>query len=178
MVYLTQDVNEYTVYSHKIPSFSSYSFPFLLLERNLGVSQPCIRSFDRSYAQVCRRNQNTVACRGVAMQRPRDKRIYQGRFWTTALYTSSRNNRHEGNNRRAVFSMWPVPRCYKQGTRLELRQYCEGVGEERTWAGGRGLAIVGAVTRKRLVEHYRLCALVKCKCDNSDSVIVIRSYDL
>jgi hypothetical protein len=26
-----------------------------------------------------------VACRAVAMQRPRDGRIYQGRFWATAL---------------------------------------------------------------------------------------------
>jgi hypothetical protein len=25
----------------------------------------------------------TVACRTVAMQRPRDGRMYQGRFWTT-----------------------------------------------------------------------------------------------
>jgi hypothetical protein len=27
---------------------------------------------------------------------------------------------HERNNRRAVFSVWSVPRCYKQGSELEL----------------------------------------------------------
>jgi hypothetical protein len=34
---------------------------------------------------------------------------------------------------------------------LELSQFCTGVCEERTSASGRGLATVGAVTRKRLV---------------------------
>jgi hypothetical protein len=50
--------------------------------------------------------------------------------------------------------MWSVPRCYKEGIRLELsvdRQFCAGVCEDRTRAGGRGIAIVVAVTRKRLV---------------------------
>jgi hypothetical protein len=39
---------------------------------------------------------------------------------------------------------------------FELSQFCTGVCEERTWVGGRGIAIVGAVTRKRIVtdsEH-------------------------
>jgi hypothetical protein len=30
-------------------------------------------------------------------------------------------------NRGAVFSMWPVPRCYKQGIRLELSHFRTGV---------------------------------------------------
>jgi hypothetical protein len=70
---------------------------------------------------------NILACRVVAMQRPRDGRIYQGRFWATARQKRSRGNRQERNNRRAVFSMWFVPRCYKQGTRLELSSVQESV---------------------------------------------------
>jgi hypothetical protein len=34
----------------------------------------------------------------------------------------------ERNNRRAVFSMWSVPGCYKQ----VLVQFCAGVCEDRT----------------------------------------------
>jgi hypothetical protein len=33
--------------------------------------------------------QNTVARTAVAMERPRDGRIYEGCFWTTARYTRS-----------------------------------------------------------------------------------------
>jgi hypothetical protein len=55
------------------------------------------------------------------------------------------------NNGRAVFPRWSVPTCYKQGTKLVNNQFCTGVCEERTWAGGRRMTIVGAVTRKRLV---------------------------
>jgi hypothetical protein len=53
--------------------------------------------------------------------------------------------------------MWSMPRCYKQGTSSELSQFsvesqfCTGVCEERTFAEGRGIANVVAVTRKRLV---------------------------
>jgi hypothetical protein len=45
------------------------------------------------YSQILNNNTTTydgtfteyvVACRAVAMQRPRDGRIYQGRFWATA----------------------------------------------------------------------------------------------
>jgi hypothetical protein len=71
-----------------------------------------------------------------------------------------RSNTHE-SNRRTVFSMWSLPRCYEQGTRLELSQFPTGVCEERTSAGDRGIAIVGAVTRKRLVtdwEHWTVCS--------------------
>jgi hypothetical protein len=68
-----------------------------------------------------------VACRAVAMQRPRD-----GSFMGNGSVTRSRRNRHERNYRRDVFSVWSVPRCYKQGTRLEASQFCTGVCEERT----------------------------------------------
>jgi hypothetical protein len=52
-----------------------------------------------------------------------------------------------------VFSMWFVPRCYKQGTRLEFSSVRESVKR------GRGITIVGAVTRTRLVtENTRLCS--------------------
>jgi hypothetical protein len=36
------------------------------------------------------------------------------------------------NNGRAVFSMWSVLRCYKQGTRSVDGQFCMGVCEEGT----------------------------------------------
>jgi hypothetical protein len=41
---------------------------------------------------------NIVAYRAVAMQQPRDGRIYQGRFWATARYTHSRSNESTRNN--------------------------------------------------------------------------------
>jgi hypothetical protein len=53
----------------------------------------------------------------------------------------------------ALFSMWPVPICYKQGARLELSQFCTGVCEERTWAlESDEYPLLEAVVRKRLVE--------------------------
>jgi hypothetical protein len=51
-----------------------------------------------------------------------------------------------------MFSMWFVPRCYKQGTMLELNQFCMGVWEERASAGGREIDTGGAVNKKRLVN--------------------------
>jgi hypothetical protein len=75
------------------------------------------------------------------MQRPRDVRIYQGRFWATARKTRSReisngttaiarqrilNNATVGrNNTRTVFSMWSVPRCYRD--KVSSVQFCMGV---------------------------------------------------
>jgi hypothetical protein len=59
------------------------------------------------------------------------------------------------NNATAVFSMWSVLRSLELMSSLKV-QFCTGVCEERTSAGGRGITIVGAVTRKRLVtdtEH-------------------------
>jgi hypothetical protein len=63
--------------------------------------------------------------------------------------------------REKLFSMWSVSRCYKQGTRLELSSVRESV-KRRLELGGRGIATVGAVTWKRLVNILRtkLCALV------------------
>jgi hypothetical protein len=49
--------------------------------------------------------------------------------------------------------MWSVPRCYKQGTSLELlvssvrESVKRGLEPE-----GRGIAVVGSVTEKRLVN--------------------------
>jgi hypothetical protein len=53
-----------------------------------------------------------------------------------------------------LFHIWSVPKYYKQRTRLELSQFCRGVCEKRTWVGGRGIAIVEAVTTKRLVTDW------------------------
>jgi hypothetical protein len=58
--------------------------------------------------------------------------------------------------------MWSVPRCYKKGTRLELSQFSTAVCEERTWAGGRGRANVGDVTRKRLVTDCMYVCMYVC----------------
>jgi hypothetical protein len=43
-----------------------------------------------------------------------------GRHVPVARQKIRNNATVERNNGRAVFSMWSVPRCYKQGTRLEL----------------------------------------------------------
>jgi hypothetical protein len=44
-----------------------------------------------------------------------------------------------------------VVRAERFGIYSVEREFCTGVCEERTLAGGRGIAIVGADTRKRLV---------------------------
>jgi hypothetical protein len=75
------------------------------------------------------------------MKRPRDGRIYQGHFWATALQTRSRSNGHERKNRRVLFPVWSVPRCYQQETRLQLSQFYTGVSP-----------LLKSVTRKRLVK--------------------------
>jgi hypothetical protein len=49
-------------------------------------------------------------------------------------------------NERSVFPMWSV-----QGEKSVDNEFCTTVCEERTSAGGKGIAIVGAVTRKQLV---------------------------
>jgi hypothetical protein len=58
-----------------------------------------------------------VACKAVALQRPRD-----GQHVLAAV--------HEYSNRRAMFSVWSLPKCYKQGTRLELSFVREDVKRE------------------------------------------------
>jgi hypothetical protein len=59
------------------------------------------------------------------------------------------------NNGTAVFSTWSVSRSYKRDevSSLVESEFCKGVCEEITRAGGRGIAIVGAVTGKRLVTN-------------------------
>jgi hypothetical protein len=79
-------------------------------------------------------------------------------------------------NRGMVFSTWSVPRCYKQGTRVELWQLVGAI--IRCWKGAaikrglepgsRGIAIVKSVTRKWLVKLLQAgkdlaCTLVICK---------------
>jgi hypothetical protein len=57
------------------------------------------------------------------------------------------------NNRRAVFSMWSVPRCYKHGSRLVYSQFCTGVCEERTWGReAEESPLLEAIARKRPVK--------------------------
>jgi hypothetical protein len=94
--------------------------------------------------------EHIVSRRTVAMQRSRNERIYRDRFWATARETRSRSNRHEPNSGRPVFSMWSVPRCYKQGIRLELSSAQECV-KKVLEPGGRGIATFRAIVRKRLV---------------------------
>jgi hypothetical protein len=55
------------------------------------------------------------------------------------------------SNGRPVFSMWSMPRCYKQETKSFDSQFCAGVCEERTSARDREIYIVVAVTRKCVV---------------------------
>jgi hypothetical protein len=95
------------------------------------------------------------------MQRPRDGRIYQDRFWATARFTFPAATRHQRNNRRAVFSMWSVPRRYKQATRLDqvVSPVWESLKKELE-PGGRGMTIVVAVTRKRLVTLRTLARVL------------------
>jgi hypothetical protein len=48
--------------------------------------------------------------------------------------------------------MWSVPRCYKQGTSLELSQFCTGVCKDRTSAReAEQSSLLEAAARKRLV---------------------------
>jgi hypothetical protein len=54
--------------------------------------------------------------------------------------------------RRAVFSMWSVPRCYKQWTRLELSEFCTGVCEENLSGEAEKSPLLEAVARERLVK--------------------------
>jgi hypothetical protein len=57
------------------------------------------------------------------------------------------------NNGRTVFSMWIVPRCYKERTKLVDSQFCTGVSEERTSAHeAEESPLLEAVARERLVN--------------------------
>jgi hypothetical protein len=49
--------------------------------------------------------------------------------------------------------MWSMPRCYKQGTRLELSQVYMGVCEVRTWAHeAEESPLLEAIARKCLMK--------------------------
>jgi hypothetical protein len=49
----------------------------------------------------------------------------------------------------------PCRDIISKGHKVSVVQFYRGVCEERTWAGGRGIAIVGAVTRKRLITDWK-----------------------
>jgi hypothetical protein len=56
------------------------------------------------------------------------------------------------NNGKIVFSLWSVPRCYTQGAGLDSVDSSERESVKiGLQPGGRGIGIVGAVTRKRLI---------------------------
>jgi hypothetical protein len=75
------------------------------------------------------------------------------------------------NNRRIVVFVWSVPRFCKQGDKVRAVRESVKTGLN---PGGRGLAVVGTVTRKCLVTLRTLdCVLwwiVKCR--NSENIIV------
>jgi hypothetical protein len=53
-----------------------------------------------------------------------------------------------------LFSTWSVQGCYTQGTNSLINSVVSSVRESvkrELWPGGRGIATVGAFTRKRLV---------------------------
>jgi hypothetical protein len=55
------------------------------------------------------------------------------------------------NNGNGVFLRGPCRDVISKEQSQLIVQFCTGVGEESTRPGDRGTAIVGAVTRKRLV---------------------------
>jgi hypothetical protein len=57
----------------------------------------------------------------------------------------------EHNNWRAMFLCGPCQDVIGKGKKSVDSQFCMGACDERTWAGGRGIATVGAVARKHLV---------------------------
>jgi hypothetical protein len=91
-----------------------------------------------------------------------------GRFWATAGYTRSRGNEHERNNRRMVFSMWSVMRCYNLvswSSEFSCEQYqpadhCMSIEAEES-------PLLRAVSKQWLgktIKNWGLaCAVVICK---------------
>jgi hypothetical protein len=55
-----------------------------------------------------------------------------GKHIPVARQQSLNNATVKCNNRRAVVSMWSMPRCYKQGKRLDQVQFCMGRCEEKS----------------------------------------------
>jgi hypothetical protein len=70
---------------------------------------------------------------------------------TVAIQRSGKHNSATIEELRFVSGTWRDVTIKGQ---IQFRQFCAGVCEGRTWAGGRGRAIVGAVTRKRPVGDW------------------------
>jgi hypothetical protein len=84
---------------------------------------------------------NIVGCRAVAMQQQQDGYTRAVSGQRLCKHVLCRNeSRH--NNGRSVLSMWSMLRCYKQGTRLELSQFCMGAVKRELEPGGRGIVIL------------------------------------
>jgi hypothetical protein len=118
---------------------------------------------------------NIVAHGAVAMQQPWDGHIYQDCFWATTQKTYSHSKRHKCNNRRAVFSIWSMPRCYKQGTRLK-----QAVLYRSMWRKNFSRRQINSHCWSHYQETYskglRTLDWVfwwTVKCGNSDSVIAL-----
>jgi hypothetical protein len=58
------------------------------------------------------------------------------------------------NNGNVVFLCGPCQDVISKGQSQLRSHFCTGVCEEGTEAGGRGITIVGAVTRKSLVTDF------------------------
>jgi hypothetical protein len=57
---------------------------------------------------------NILACWPVARQRLWHKQIYSSRYWVTDSQTNMFPWKQLNSNRGMIFSMWSVPRCYRQ----------------------------------------------------------------
>jgi hypothetical protein len=105
-----------------------------------------------SWLQIIR-SIRIVTCRAVAMQRPRDGRIYQDLFLATAfnMFPQHRTLAHQ---QICVFYVVRAQMLYARD-KVRSSQFCTGVCEKRTWARRHtAIAIVRAVTRKRLVTDW------------------------
>jgi hypothetical protein len=61
-----------------------------------------------------------------------------------------------------VFSMWSVPRCYKQGTRLKLSPVRESVKRKLCICEAEESPLLEAVTRKLLVKTLQAGEDLEC----------------
>jgi hypothetical protein len=96
-----------------------------------------------------------VAYRAVAMRRPRDRRMYQGRFrqrlGKRVPATTNRRATIEVLLETSV-STWSVPRSYLEYNWGDPVSSVRESVKRALEHGSRGIAIVGAVTRKRLIR--------------------------
>jgi hypothetical protein len=51
--------------------------------------------------------------------------------WLGKHVPTARHKHNNGTTIEELFSVWSMPRCYKQETRLELGHFCTGVCEDR-----------------------------------------------